>query len=291
MDLNRASVFVKVVQEGGVTAAARAIGLPKSSVSRAVALLEKELGVRLLRRSTRGVALTEAGAAFLAPVARGLAAIEEGRESAVSLDAEVRGTIRITAPSDLGRWLLPPLLSAFVERHPRVLVDVVLTSRVLDLVEEGVDLALRAGPLRDDTVVARRVPAIRLGLYAAPSYLERHGAPRRASELAKHRAVLFRAPRGEARWTLTGPRGDEAIDVRGALTTDDLSFAVESVKDGAGIGLLPALAAERSGGLTRVLPRYTAGGAPLHLVHIAGRYLPRRVAALRDFLLVELGAR
>lgn len=288
MDLHRVAIFVKVVDEGGFTAAARAVGLPKSSVSRAVSLLEAELGAKLLRRSTRSSSLTEAGAAFYERASRGLAILFEAREAVVDLESEIRGPIRITAPVDAGAWMLAPLVASFIERHPAVHVDVVLTARVVDLLEEGFDLALRAGPLRDERLVAKRLPALGFGLYASRAYLDRHGAPRRVAELAQHRCVLFRARRGQATWTLRGPGGEESVEVSGPVGVDDFSFAVQMVASGAGIGLLPAFVAEGAARLERVLAKHGAPGAPVQLVHASGRYLPRRVAALRDHIVAGL---
>lgn len=290
MDLHRVAIFVKVVDEGGFTAAARAIGLPKSSVSRAVSLLEAELGARLLRRSTRSISVTEAGAAFYERATRGLSMLEEAREAVVELEADIRGPIRITAPVDAGIWMLAPIVASFIERHPAVQLDVVLTGRVIDLVEEGFDLALRAGPIRDERLVAKKLPTLGFALYASRAYLERHGAPSRVTDLAKHRCVLFRAPRGKMSWTLSGPSGEQTVEVSGPASADDYSFAVQLVAAGAGIGLLPMPVAERAGGVERVLPRYGAPGGLLHLVHASGRYLPRRVAALRDHIVTEMSA-
>ncbi|AKF08926.1 LysR family transcriptional regulator [Sandaracinus amylolyticus] len=291
MDLHRAAIFVKVVDERGFTAAARALDLPKSSVSRAVALLEQELGARLLRRSTRSVALTEAGAAFYERASRGLAALSEAREAVVDLEATLRGPIRVTTAVDAGVWLLAPVVGAFVAQHPDVLVDVVLTGRVVDLGEEGIDLALRAGPIRDDTLVARRLPRVDFALVASRAYLDANGTPKRVAELAQHRCVLFRGVRGRATWTLTGPRGEESVEVRGVVNADDFSFAHQAVAAGAGIGLLPAFDGITGADVVRVLPRYGAPGAPFHLVYPSARYVPRRVAVFRDFLLETLSAR
>lgn len=290
MDLHRVAIFVKVVDEGGFTAAARAIGLPKSSVSRAVSLLEAELGARLLRRSTRSISLTDAGAAFYERATRGLSILDEAREAVVELESDIRGPVRITAPVDAGIWMLAPIVASFIERHPAVQLDVVLTGRVIDLVEEGFDLALRAGPIRDERLVAKKLPTLGFALYASRAYLERHGAPSRVTDLAKHRCVLFRAPRGKMSWSLSGPSGEQTVEVSGPASADDYSFAVQLVAAGAGIGLLPMPVAERAGGVERVLPRYGAPGGLLHLVHASGRYLPRRVAALRDHIVTEMSA-
>lgn len=292
MDLNRVAILVRVVEEGGFTAAAKALGLPKSSVSRAVALLEAEVGARLLRRSTRKIALTEAGAAFYERASRGLAAVAEAREVVVDLEARLRGPIRITSPVDAGVWMLAPVVAAFAAQHPEVNVEVVLTGRVVDLVEEGFDLALRAGPVRDETLVARRLPPIESALYASAEYLAAHGAPARVADLAAHRCVLFRATRGRAVWTLTGPDGaEERVEVSGPVSADDFSFAARAVAAGAGIGLVPSFIAigDRDARLERVLPGHFAAGAPVHLVYPSTRYVPRRVAAFRDFALAALG--
>jgi DNA-binding transcriptional LysR family regulator len=291
MDLNRVATFVRVVEEGGFTAAARVLGLPKSSVSRAVALLEADLGARLLRRSTRKIALTEAGAAFYERASRGLAAVSEAREVVTDLEARLRGPIRITSPVDAGVWMLAPVVAAFAALHPEVHVEVVLTGRVVDLVEEGFDLALRAGPVRDEALVARRLPPIDVALYASRAYLAARGAPARVSDLAAHRCVLFRATRGRAVWTLTDGAGEEeSVEVSGAIGADDFSFVAHAVAAGAGIGLVPAFiaSADRDAELVRVLPGWSAPGAPVHLVHPSTRYVPRRVAAFRDFALGAL---
>jgi DNA-binding transcriptional LysR family regulator len=292
MDLNRVAIFIRVVEARGFTAAARALGLPKSSVSRAVALLEDELGTQLLRRSTRAVTLTEAGSAFYERAARGLEAVAEAREAMVELEREVRGPIRVTAPVDAGAWLLAPLVATFLERHPGVQIDVVLTARVVDLVEERIDLALRAGSVGDPALIARRLAPMRAALYAAPSYLEARGHPQDVAALAEHRSVVFRGERSGTTWTLEGPSGEASVQVEGALVADDYAFVCTAVVAGAGIGLLPEfLAAENRDRLVHVLPAYSTAGSELHLVYPAGPYLPRRVALLRDFLVESLGGR
>jgi len=175
-----------------------------------------------------------------------------------------------------------------VDRHPAVLIDVLLTGRAVDLLEEGVDFALRAGQLRDETLVARKLPAAEFALYAAPAYLARHGAPRRVADLANHRCVLFRAGRGRATWSLRTAKGaEETVEVEGSVNFEDFSFATQTVIYGAGIGLLPAFVAQAAGGerLARVLPRHYWSGGPVHLVYPAERYMPRRCVVFRDFLL------
>jgi DNA-binding transcriptional LysR family regulator len=292
MDLNRAAVFVRVVDEGGFTAAGRALRLPKSSVSRSVALLEEELGARLLQRSTRKLRLTEAGSAFYERASRGLAGVQEAAAAVADLQGLLRGPIKITAPADAGMWLVAPLVARFVAEHPGVHIELALTGRMVDLVAEGFDFALRAGTLADSRLVARRLRSYPLGLYAAPAYLKRRGTPATVDQLADHDCVMFRPDRGRTRWKLTSRDGDQTVEVRGPVGADDFSFLQRMVVAGSGIGLLPGflcLAGIGRGELVRVLPDYTWGAGDFHLVYPSARYLPQRAAAFRDFLLAELG--
>lgn len=289
VDLNRVGIFVRVVEDGGFTAAARSLGLPKSSVSRAVALLERELDVRLLMRSTRAVTLTEAGEAFYARASRGIAAIAEGAELVVDLDASLTGRIRVTAPVDAGSWLLAPIVAEFTLAHPGVHIDVVLTSRIVDLVEERFDLALRAGRLRDQSLIARKLANVEFGLYGAPRYLETHGAPESPADLAQHRFVTFRDPRPRVR--LVCQNGDTPIEAElsGSIVADDLSFMFHATIAGAGLALLPSfMAASQPESVTRVLADWCVPGDEFQLVYPSARYVPRRVAAFRDAVLERL---
>lgn len=293
MDLNRAATFVKVVEEGGFTAAARALELPKSSVSRSIALFEEELGVLLLRRSTRRVELTEAGRLFYDRAAHALAGLEDAQAAVADLQGSLRGTVRVTAPADAGVWILGPLVARFVEENAGMHVDVLLTSRVVDLVAEGVDFALRASKVTDTSLVARRLAPRDTGLFAAPRYVAKHGTPSRPAELSAHDCVIFRADHGRAQWLLSGPRGDEVVEVRGRITADDFVFVHQATVCGLGIGLMPKFLAAKSverGELVPVLPTYQGFRGTWHLVYPSARYLPRRAVAFRDLLLAELGA-
>jgi DNA-binding transcriptional LysR family regulator len=291
MNFNRVAIFLRVVDERGFTAAAKALGLPKSSVSRSVALLEGELGARLLLRSTRAVKLTEAGAAFYERASRGLAGVEDAAAAVADLQTAVRGVIRITAPADMGVAVLEPALARFARRHPEVHVEAVLTGRMVDVVEEGFDLALRAGAVRDGALVSRKIGQVGSGLYASPRYLRRAGTPAGVADLAGHRCVLFRASRGRATWTLRGPGGEAAVEVGGPVAADDYGFVRRAVLSGVGIGLIPTLFCERDltrGRLVRVLPGHVSPGPAVHLAHASARYVPHRVAVFRDFLVETL---
>ncbi len=294
MDLNHVRLFVEVVDRGTFTAAATALGLPKSSVSRGVAALEAQLGVTLLHRTTRRVTLTDAGRDYADHARNALHELDEAGDRVGSAADEAHGLVRMTAPPDLsGGGMIAQILARFLLAHPRVQLDVVLTGRAVDLVAEGIDLAVRAGRLADSSLIARRVAGSVARLYAAPAYLARRGRPRRIEDLARHDCLLHRASGSSARWTLEGPRGARTVEVRGALSCDELSLLVDGARHGIGIALLPDGAATRAveeGALVPLLPDWGLGGAALWLVHPPTRHLPRRVAVLRDFLYDELRA-
>ncbi|MBX3264027.1 MAG: LysR family transcriptional regulator [Labilithrix sp.] len=293
MDLNHVAAFVRVVQDGSFTAAARALGLPKSSVSRSVAQLEQDLGVRLLHRTTRKLHLTDAGASFHARVSRALSDIDEATNAASDLQRELRGSVRVSAPLDLGVFAVAPIVARFVRRHPGVNVEVRLASRIVDLVSEGFDLAVRAGAVRDESLIARRVGPIDLGLYASSRYVARKGAPKTLEELEEHDGLVLRTDNGPMIWKLTSRSGEEkTVEPRGAISADDISFMKRAVLAGGGIALLPLFLVGReedAGKLVRVLPDWRLeGGGGLHVVYPSARYVPQRVVAFRDYLMQEL---
>jgi DNA-binding transcriptional LysR family regulator len=294
MDLNRVAAFVRVVLDGSFTSAAQTLGLPKSSISRSVAQLEQDLGIRLLHRTTRQLHLTDAGAAFYERVSRALGDIDEARTAASDTQREPSGAVRVTAPVDLGLWVLAPMVARFVRKHPKIRVEVALTGRVVDLMAEGFDLAVRAGPLRDSSLIARRIGELQSAPYASPKYLARRGAPASVADLAEHDCVLFRSTSGKATWELSNEGGQAAsVVVSGNVATDDLSFVRRAVLAGAGIGLLPSFLcgrAELAGRLVRVLPAWVLNGAVLHLAYPSARFVPQRVVLVREHFLRELAS-
>ena len=292
MDLNRVSAFVRVVHDGSFTAAARSLGLPKSSISRSVAQLEQDLGIRLLHRTTRQLHLTDAGSAFYERVARALTDIDQATARAADTQEEISGVVRVTAPVDLGVWSLAPIVARFARKHPSIRVELHLTGRVVDLVAEGFDLAVRAGPLRDSSLIARRIGDLQSALYASPKYLARRGNPKTVADLAKQDCVLFRSTGGKALWDLTQAGGTRAsVEVTGPVATDDMSFVRAAVMAGCGVGALPTFLcsrAESKGRVIRVLPDWAINGAVLHLAYPSPRFVPQRVVVLREFFLREL---
>ncbi|HLK91492.1 MAG TPA: LysR substrate-binding domain-containing protein [Polyangia bacterium] len=296
LDLNLVAAFVRVVEEGSFTTAARRLGLPKSSVSRRVTALERALRARLLQRSTRKLVLTEAGRLYFERARAALGGLADAGAAVTDLSGEAVGPIRFTAGGD-NTGLLANLLAEFLARHPKVQLDVVLTPRRVDLVAEGFDLALRAGPLVDSALVARRLGRIELGLFASRAYLRRAGRPRRVADLAQHRFVLLGEPHAREHLRLAGPSGEESVEVSGPLIVHDAAFAADAILAGVGVGLIPdtyfgwlAKAGLRARGrqLERVLPDHGVVGSELSLVSPPTAYEPTRVGLLRDFLTEKL---
>lgn len=294
VDLDLLARFVAVAETASFSAAAKRLRLPKSSVSRGVARLEDMLGAQLLHRTTRNVSLSTAGAALYERTAPLLISLREAVGALPEQEEQPSGELRITAPNDIGQLLVGELIARFSARYPAVEVDVQLTTRQVDLVAEGFDLALRASdrPLKDSSLTARRLGAFEGHLYASPAYLARRGTPRHARELDSHDWVVFRSMRGPLR--LQGPE-PIVVQPQGRIVGDDFLFVREAARAGAGIALLDALYTEKDvaeGRLVRLLPRYSLrGGGGLYLVYPATRHPPRKLTVFRDFLLETMKAR
>jgi DNA-binding transcriptional LysR family regulator len=297
MDLNLVTAFVRVVEAQSFTMAAKSLRLPKSSVSRRVTELENELGVQLLQRTTRKLSLTEAGRSYFEQAERALAGLEAAADAAAGIDADPRGIVRVTTAVDIGALGLAEILADFSRKYPEIHVELSLNSRIVNLVEEGFDLAIRAGRTRDASLVSRRIGSADLGIYASRRYLEKRKPPEQLSDLAHHDCILFHAKHGKTTWRLHGP-GDEisTVDVRGPVSTDELLFVFRAVEVGLGIGLLPFLAVTACSehgklDVQRLLPEYSVRGNELQVLTPAGAKRPRRVTLLRDFLVENLTLR
>lgn len=291
IDLNRISTFVRVAQSGSFTAAAKKLGLPVSSVSRSVAGLEQELGVRLLHRTTRRLSLTDGGQHFFRRMSTVLGEAEEAARAVMGFAVEARGLVRITALPDLGQHQLPRILKTITQQHPGLSFELLLSARVLDLVADGIDLAIRAGVLLDSSLVARKVRESELGLFAAPEYLERRGRPRSLEDLTQHDCLCYGGRSGKLPWRLMGPGGTRTPAVTGPITCDDMIFLRESACVGLGIALIPvdiAAVAVTEGRLVRVLPRYGREGGSVYVLWPSQKLVPAAVVAAREMLITEL---
>jgi DNA-binding transcriptional LysR family regulator len=292
MDLNLLTLFEAVARTSSFSAAAKELGIPKSSSSRGIARLEDEVRLQLFFRTTRHVSLSAAGTALYdrtSPLLRALkAALGELPES----EEAPSGTLKITAPVDLGVLFLAEVVTRYTARYPAVSVQVHLTGRVVDLVAEGFDVALRvASRLADSSLIVRRAAPVLLHLFASPLYLARRGTPRSEADLAEHDWIAFRG--GAQNLRVTGPR-EVAAGRPARIVCDDLLFARDAVRSGAGIGLLPTFVAEAdvlAGRLVRIVPRFERPAGNLHIVTPAAKHVPRKVTAFRDLVLEMLKAR
>jgi len=298
MDLNLITAFVRVVEGQSFTEAAKVLGLPKSSVSRRVSELEKELGVQLLHRTTRKLTLTDAGRTYFEEAERALLGLDAAAEAASGLDRQPRGTVRLTMPVEIGLMSMSDLLAAFTREYPDIHVEVSLDSGPVNLAEEGFDIGIRSGRAQDANVVARRLGSMDAGLFASPAYLVRRGTPERLSDLSNHDCVLTRAREQKALWRLDGPDGEVSnIEVHGRVTSAEPLFVWQAVSSGLGIGLLPlvavsaCMAAGKMPLVTRILPEYAVRGVELQVVTPTGQKRPHRVTLLRNFLVENLTVR
>jgi DNA-binding transcriptional LysR family regulator len=290
MDYNDLALFTRVVERGSFSDAARSEGLPKSSVTRSIARLEKELGVRLIQRTTRQRGVTDAGRELYERVRGAVGALEEAADAVREQGKDPRGVVRVTAPGDASLMALPEAFVELARRYPAIHVELSLTNRVVDLVAEGVDIAIRAGKLADSTLVARKVGQTNAALFASPAYLDRRGRPKKIADLAEHDCVLFRARNARQSWDLEGPKGVETVEVGGPLGSDDFMFNLRLIEAGVGIGVLPMfIGCQHKEQLERVFPKHLYGAAgQLYVVMPSASFIPARVSVTRDFLVEHL---
>lgn len=286
LDLNLLPVFVAVAEAGSMSAAARHLGTPKSSVSRGIAALEAALGVRLLHRSTRKVSMTTAGASFYERARPLLASLREVAGTLPEQEEEPSGELRVTASVDIGLTFVPGLVARFIARYPKIVVDLRLTNQVVDLVGEGFDVALRiSARLSDSSLVVQRLSALELRLFAAPSYVARRGHPRSPADAGSHDWIGWRGVR-------LPPPLLAAAQPR--VLVDDVMLLHRMIREGAGIGVLPTFLAQPdvvAGELVQLLPRWTLGAGSLFFVHPHAGHVPRKVSAFRDFVRAYLRER
>lgn len=286
------AVFARVVDAGGISAAARDLRLSKSAVSKQLAALEDRLGARLLQRTTRRMGLTEAGAGFLEHCRRVVAEAEAAESAVGALQAEPRGVLRVNAPMTFGTMHLAAAIPDFMARHRGVTVDLSLNDRMVDLLDEGYDVAVRIARLADSSLVARKLAPARRVMVAAPSYLDRRGRPQALAELAAHDVLSYSYVPAAEEWRFVGPAGEEAVRVEGRLRANNSEILLAACLAGAGIAALPTFISGpslRAGSLVRVLPQYESPEFAVHAVWPATRHLSAKVRAFVDFLAERFG--
>jgi DNA-binding transcriptional LysR family regulator len=286
-------VFVRVAMLGSFSAAARALDLSQTMVTKHVAALEDRLGVKLLHRSTRKLVLTEGGRNYLTACERILAEIEEAEASA-SLDRiEPRGTLRLNVPLTFGFRQVVPALTEFSRLYPAVSFDLGLADRYVDLMEEGWDLAIRIGQLKDSSLVARRLAACRTIVCAAPAYLKQHGIPQTPDDLARHNCLAYTLPSaiGANRWSF-GTEGDIVVPIQGNLRANNGDALLAAAVAGQGLIYQPTFIVGdslREGSLVPVLSNYPTYEPAIHAVLPSGRQAPAKVRAFVAFLAERFG--
>jgi DNA-binding transcriptional LysR family regulator len=285
MDLNEILVFAKVVQAGSFIGASRALDMPKSTVSRRVSELEERLGARLLQRTTRKLSLTEVGQAFYQHAVRVVAEAEEAELVVGRMQATPRGFLRITTPLSFG--YLGPIIASFLERYPEVQVEMVCADRVVDLIQEGFDVAVRAGRLADSTLIARSLGSLSSYLVASPAFLRRQGVPRQPRDLERFDCLAFGSGAHSASWKLQKGGRTLAMTIRPRFFVNDFDFLDEATLSGLGIAMLPSFRCVqhlRAKRLKRVLPEWGSPEIPLHAVYPSTRHLSPKVKAFLDHL-------
>ena len=278
--------FEAVVERGGFSAAARALGVTPSAVSKQIGQLEERLGARLFNRTTRSVHLTEAGRAYHDRARIALEVLEEAEGAVGSLTASPSGTLRITTPVSFGMIHVAPLLAGFMARYPRIRLEIESTNRFVDLVSEGFDAGIRVGTLPDSTLRARRLRPFRWVVCASPAYLAEHGAPAQPGELTD-RPCLLLASTGRA-WPFSGPDGDFSVAVSGPLVSGDAQILATAVTAGAGIARMSSYVITNelsSGALVPILTDFASREEThVYAVYPHTRHLSPKVRAFIDHL-------
>lgn len=290
--LTSMEVFVKVVETGSFVAAAEALGISRPMASKHVIGLEDQLGVRLLNRTTRKIAMTEAGQHFFARCQEIFSQIDEAVQEAGQHQAEPQGKLRINAPVSFSRVHLTRAIAGFQRAHPRISIELILNDRLVDIVEDGFDLAIRIGRLRDSSLIARRLAPCRLVVCAAPTYLAEHGEPRTAEDLKDHNCLVYTQFSESDGWRLR--RGEEttSVPVTGSFCSNAGAAVVEAAVAGLGIVLEPSFmvgAHVETGALVPLLTDYEPTELGIYAVYPQSRLLARKVRVFIDYLSDHFG--
>ncbi|MGL3606007.1 LysR family transcriptional regulator [Rhizobium sp. G187] len=284
-NLGDLEVFVRVIAAGSMSTAARDLGLSPAVVSKRIKRLEDKLGTRLLQRTTRQISLTEAGQGFYERVLTVLGGLEEAEAFASGRSSEVAGTLKISAPTSFGRMHVAPHLKPFMQAHPDLTINLILSDEFTDIVGGGFDLAIRIAELHDSSLVARKLAPVRRVLCASPAYIAEHGLPQNLEELKRHRCL---PAHNHEQWRLEGPTGPVTLRPEGMLITNSSEVIREAVIAGLGIALRSTwdVGAElKSGKLVQVLPQYESSrNVALSAVYPSRQFLPAKVRLFIDYV-------
>ncbi len=284
--------LIHVAEAQGFSRAADRLGVTKSAISKRIAHLEEELGVRLLERNTRPVSLTEAGERFLVHARSAMDALTEACGAAAELQQEAQGTLRVLSLMSFGRLHVVPLISQFRERYPRIEIDLTLDDRTSALTAGDFDVAIRAGALTSSALIARKVASLHSAVCASPQYLEENGRPRRPADLRRHNCLVYSLSAQPNMWTFIRGGRSQSIEVSGDIAVNNGEALCELVRRGEGVARLPTFVAGSliaSGALTALFPRYTMPAKNLYVVLPSRRFVPRRVRVFVDFVVEAFG--
>ncbi len=285
-------VFSRVVESGSFSAAARNLGLSKSAVSKQVAGLEDRLGVRLLNRTTRRLSLTEVGAAFHLRAVRILAEVEEAERAVTRLHAEPRGTLRVNAPMSFGHLHVAPAMAEFMARYPDLRVEMILNDRIVDLVDEGFDVAIRIQRMSDSSLVARKLASIRQVVCATPDYWRTRGRPAKPAHIENHNCLIYTYQQFPNEWRFRGPDGPLPVKLSGSFHANNGEALRSAALGGLGIYLGPTFIVGedlRTGRMEAVLQEFEQTGLAVYAVYPQNRHLSAKVRAFVDFMADRCG--
>jgi DNA-binding transcriptional LysR family regulator len=287
-------VFARIVEGGSLSAGARAVGKSLPAVCRSLAQLEKRLGERLLHRTTRRIALTEAGKEFYERCRRIAAEIEEAEAAVSARKLEPQGVLAVTAPLLFGRMHVAPVVAEYLRRHRKAAVNLLLTDRIVNLVEEGIDAAIRIGELADSSLVARRLGAIPRVVCASPEYLKRNGEPAKPQDLARHDCIRFTDLSPAREWTFVENGREIRTKIDGRFVTNNGDAAIDAALHGLGFVMVLGYQVEHplaDRRLVRVLADFEPAPAPVHALYSSARLVPAKLKAFLELLSQSIPAR
>lgn len=286
-------IFVAVIEYKGFSAAAEHLGLTKSAVSKRISQLEAQLGAKLLHRTTRKLSLTEAGEQYYVHALKALTAVQDAQDCVAQLQGEPQGKLRIHAPMSFGHLHVSPLIPEFITRYPKISVDLVLDDKAIDLVAQGVDVAIRSGDLPDSNLVARKLAPGNSMVCASPEYIEKYGKPSHPSKLTEHNCLLFSYSDNANQWLFSHDNEHCQVDVTGNYQANNSEALRQALLKGFGVARLPTFIAGpdvKAGKLVNLFPNYTMPHKDIYALYIARQYLPKKVRVFLDFAIEYFGS-
>jgi len=283
VDLNEINIFIKVVEIGSFIGAARALDIPKSTVSAKVSSLEERLGITLIKRTTRKLHITDIGQEYYEQCRSALTQISEA-EKQVTLDQSIpSGLLRLSAPIELGNALLPSVILEFKKKFPQVSLEVILTDRNVDFIAERIDLGIRVGTLKDSSLIAKKLGNIYFAPFVGPKYLKNHPTPKTPKDIEQHHTIVF-SPIGE-KWDFISQSNSQTIKVDCSTEINDLNLIKSLTTSGLGIALLPTfhcLNEAKSGKLVRILKKWRSQERPVHIIYPSQKFISPKIRSFID---------